>query len=182
MDHGGIVGRGVLLDYARWRAETGKTPSKVDARTAITIDELDEVAAYQNVSFRTGDILIVRTGFTVWHDTTATEERNAALDKGEFIGVEPSMKSVRWLWNHHFAAVAGDTLSFEVSPVPLANGGVALHEWLLTHWGSPIGELWDLEKLSVACAETKKWSFFFTSAPLHVYGGVGTTCNAIAIL
>lgn len=182
MENGGIVGRGVLLDYARWRAETGKEPAKVDARTGITVDELEEVAAYQNTSFQTGDILIVRTGFTAWYDACSTEIRNAAMDKGEFIGMEANMKSVKWLWNNHFSAVTGDTLSFEVSPVPLTPGKVSLHEWLLVHWGAPIGELWDLEKLSKACVEAKKWSFMLTSAPLHVFGGVGSTCNAIAIL
>jgi kynurenine formamidase len=182
VDNGGIVGRGILLDYVRWRAETGQKPAKVDARTGITVDELDKVAAFQNLTFKTGDILIIRTGFTVWHDSTPSGERNAALDKGDFIGVEADMKSVRWLWNHHFAAVTCDTMSFEVSPVPLGKAVVTLHEWLLTRWGTPIGELWDLEKLSSACAEAKKWSFFLTSAPLNVYGGVGTTCNAIAVL
>ncbi|KAB5560334.1 putative cyclase-domain-containing protein [Coniochaeta sp. 2T2.1] len=182
VNNGGIVGRGILLDYTRWRAETGQEPSTVNARTAITVDELEQVAAYQNTEFHTGDILIIRSGFNVWHDSTPAKERNTALDNGEFIGIEASMESVKWLWNHHFAAVAGDTVSFEVSPVPLGKGEVALHEWLLTHWGSPIGELWDLEKLSIACADANKWSFLFTSAPLHVYGGVGSTCNAIAIL
>jgi len=182
VNNGGIVGRGILLDYVRWRAQTGKEPAKADARTPITVDELEAVATYQNTSFQTGDILLVRTGFLVWHDSTPPQERNPALDKADFIGIEASMKSVKWLWNHHFAAVAGDTMSFEVSPVPLGKGQVALHEWLLTHWGSPIGELWDLEKLSAACDEARKWSFLLTSAPLHVYGGVGTPCNAIAIL
>lgn len=182
MKNGGIVGRGVLLDYARWRAETGQEPSRIDACTPITADELDQVAAYQNLTLQTGDILILRTGFTVWHDSTPTSERNAALDRGEFIGMEASMNSVKWLWNHHFAAVTGDTLSFEVSPVPLTKGLLSLHEWLLTHWGSPIGELWDLETLAEKCAEAGKWSFFLTSAPLHVFGGVGTPSNAIAIL
>ena len=180
--NGGIVGRGILLDYCRWRSETRKDPAKVDARTSITVEELEEVAAHQNLTFQVGDILIIRSGFTAWHDSTASAERNASLDRGEFIGVEANMKSVKWLWNHHFAAVTGDTLGFEVSPVPFGKKGVALHEWLLTHWGTPIGELWDLEKLSTACAKAKKWSFFLTSAPLHVYGGVGTPCNAIAIL
>lgn len=139
MENGGIVGRGVLLDYARWRAETGKDVAKANAYTVITIEELEEVAKHQNLELKTGDILIVRTGFTPWHESASAEERAAAFEAGAFIGVETSMKSVKWLWNHHFAAVTCDTLSFEVSPVPLAKKELTLHEWLLTHWGMPIG-------------------------------------------
>ncbi|KIY01416.1 uncharacterized protein Z520_02968 [Fonsecaea multimorphosa CBS 102226] len=183
VENGGIVGRGILLDYHRWREDTGKEPAKIDSPFPMTVDELDEVARYQNLELKTGDILIIRSGFTAWHDSTPSAERAKSLDRGEFIGVEASMKSVKWLWNHHFAAVAGDSLGFEVCPAPFGNKDkVCLHEWLLTHWGCPIGELWNLEKLSKACAEAKQWSFFFTSAPLHVFGGVGTTPNAIAIL
>lgn len=118
-----------------------------------------------------------------WHDSVDPQERQKALDGGVFIGLESSMKSAKWLWNHHFAAVAGDTLGFEVSPPPLGvEGSTPLHEWLLAHWGCPIGELWDLETLSEECERFGRWSFFFTSAPLNVFGGVGTTPNAIAVL
>lgn len=65
----------------------------------------------------------------------------------------------------------------------------------------PIGEMWDLEKLSEKCKSTKRYSkscvsitvstlqdtnliitaFFVTSAPLHVKGGIGSPPGAIAI-
>jgi hypothetical protein len=35
-----------------------------------------------------------------------------------------------------------------------------LHEKLLALWGCPIGELWDLERLSKSCAEMNQWTFF----------------------
>jgi hypothetical protein len=47
--------------------------------------------------------------------------------------------------------------------------------------GTPIGEMWDLEALSELCEKEKRWSFFLTSAPLHVKGGVGSPPGAIAI-
>lgn len=92
--------------------------------------------------------------------------------------MESTMESVRWLYNNHFSAVASDTMSFEVWPPK----DCCLHEWLLCQWGTPIGELWDLEELSATCAARHKWSFFFTSAPLNIKGGVGSPPNAIAIL
>lgn len=43
-----------------------------------------------------------------------------------------------------------------------------MHEWLLSGWGMPIGEIFDLERLSVECRRLGKWSFFFSSMPLNV--------------
>ena len=181
-ERGGIVGRGVLLDYVRWREETGQPVARADSAHPITVSELDKVAKHQNVTFKTGDILIIRSGFTQWHDRASQEERVKVFNQGAFIGLERSMRSVKWLWNHHFAALAGDTIGFECFPAPFgAKDEVILHEWIIAHWGSPLGELWNLETLSQLCAATKQWSFFFTSAPLRVYGGVASPPNAIAI-
>jgi hypothetical protein len=46
----------------------------------------------------------------------------------------------------------------------------------------PLGEMLDLEKLAVRCKELGKWSFFFTSAPANVPGGVSSHVNGQAIL
>lgn len=45
----------------------------------------------------------------------------------------------------------------------------------------PIGELFDLEDLADQCEKTQRWSFFFTSEPLNVVGGVASPPNALAI-
>lgn len=44
------------------------------------------------------------------------------------------------------------------------------------------GELFDLEALSAACKKHNKYTFFFTSAPLNIPGGVASPPNALAIL
>lgn len=44
------------------------------------------------------------------------------------------------------------------------------------------GEMWDLERLSAACVKHKRWSFFLTSMPLNIPGGVAGPANVIAIL
>jgi hypothetical protein len=80
--------------------------------------------------------------------------------------VESSEKTLRWLWETGFAAVAGDMPGFEAWPCQ--NTQYMLHEWLLAGWGMPIGEMFDLERLSEECRKRKKWSFFFSSAPLRV--------------
>ncbi len=56
-----------------------------------------------------------------------------------------------------------------------------LHPILLAGWGTPIGELFDLEGVAKLCIEHDKWSFFLTSAPLNYAGAVASPPNAIAI-
>lgn len=73
-------------------------------------------------------------------------------------------------WYENEAYELGDALL----TTTLRSSGWCLHEWLLTEWGTPIGEMWDLETLSKVCEKENRWSFFLTSAPLHVKGGVGT--------
>lgn len=93
MERGGIVGRGVLLDYSAWRHKRGQTRAKANSSVAITTDELDAIAEHQGTELRVGDILIIRTGFTEWHLQATQEDRLASMSKGAFIGVEASMKS-----------------------------------------------------------------------------------------
>jgi hypothetical protein len=43
------------------------------------------------------------------------------------------------------------------------------------------GEMFDLEALSKTCAELKRYSFFLTSMPLNMPGGVSSPPNSMAI-
>lgn len=88
------------------------------------------------------------------------------------------METVRWLYSKHIAAVASDCVGLEAEPV---QGDILLHDWVLAYWGTPIGELFDLEALSEECQKQGRFSFFFTSAPLNVKGGVASPPGAIAI-
>jgi kynurenine formamidase len=80
--------------------------------------------------------------------------------------LESSEATLRWLWEHRLAAVAGDHTSFEAWPCQ--DERFLLHKWLLSGCGLPMGELFDLEKLSEECAKGKRWSFFFSSVLLYV--------------
>ncbi|KXL51068.1 MAG: hypothetical protein FE78DRAFT_74794 [Acidomyces sp. 'richmondensis'] len=178
-DRGGIVGRGVLLDYVRYAERKG---IKYDVMTqhTIPIEVLEDMAKDQATELRAGDIFIIRTGFTKWYESASQEERNEKI-KGEgfaFTGVEGSMRTVEWLWNHHFAAVAGDAISWEQWPF---SSECKIHEYQIAMWGGPIGEIWDLERLAEMCQKQNRWSFFFTSAPLNIPGGVASPPNALCI-
>lgn len=181
-DAGGIVGRGILLDWKTWYEEKHQKPIPLPYTThRIPVEDLEEVAKAQGTEFRQGDILIVRTGFTDWFDNEPDREmryKYMTMNR-DFIGLDANEKTKLWLWEKHFSAVAADTLSFEAWPNP---PDMILHEWLLVHWGTPIGEFWELDKLAALCKKRQKWSFFFTSAPLRVPGGIASPPNGICIL
>lgn len=167
VDNGGVVGRGVLLDYAAWAEAEGKSSPAFET-TVITSSVLKEIAASQGTTLRQGDILFVRSGWTKSYDALSNDECVELANKSNppAIGVESSEETLRWIWDVGFAAVAGDAPSFEAWPCQ--DQRFWLHEWLLAGWGCPIGELFDLEQLSVECRKRNRWSFFFSSVPLKV--------------
>jgi hypothetical protein len=56
-----------------------------------------------------------------------------------------------------------------------------MHPTLIALLGLCIGELWDLEALSEACAADGRWDCLVSCKPLNLVGGVGSPANAIAI-
>lgn len=56
-----------------------------------------------------------------------------------------------------------------------------LHPILLAGWGTPMGELFDLDALAELCKLKNRWSFFVTSVPLRYKGAVASPPNALAI-
>jgi|SRR3569833_1076842 len=107
----------------------------------------------------------------VAHSTKTPQDIQAyqAVSPPHFTGVEQTDELLGWLWAH-VAAVAGDQPTFEAWPC--ARKDWSLHEVLLSGWGCPIGELFDLEALAAHCAAIKRWSFFVVSEPCNVVGGV----------
>ncbi|CAG9989289.1 unnamed protein product [Clonostachys byssicola] len=180
VESGGIVGRGVLLDYAAWADSQSLSPA-IFSPTSITVSTLKQVAESQGTTFRHGDILFIRSGYGRAYNKLPAPDRLALTEPAvpSAIGVESSEETLRWLWENEFSAVVGDHPSVEAWPVQ--NREYCLHEWLLAGWGVPLGELFDLESLSAECKKRGRWSFFFTSMPLNVIGGVASPPNGIAI-
>ncbi|KAL2354985.1 putative cyclase-domain-containing protein [Cryomyces antarcticus] len=160
--HGAIVGRGILLDYLSWATERGISYSPIE-RHPISEKDLEAVARAQGTEFEEGDILLIRSGFVKWHNEASEEERKKGTVNGsEWAGLEGNRESVEWLWNRHFAAVGGDANVFEAWPAK--DERYRLHDNLIALFGTPIGEMFNLEELAEVCKAQKRWSFFFTSA------------------
>ena len=101
-----LVSRGVLLDVARARGV-----ERLDGGYAVTGDDLDAAEELARVQVQPGDVVLVRTGqMSVLHERGG-RSRYPAPTPGL------SMRSVPWLRAHDVAAVATDTLTFEVYPM-----------------------------------------------------------------
>ena len=137
----------------------------------ITASELRSCAKAQDVEFKYGDILIVRTG---WSEAYKSLNENKRKEMGAnewhklaFAGLDRGLDTVTFLHDNYFSAVAGDAPAFETWPFDEPDH---LHHFLLPLWGVPIGEMWDLDYLTVLCKKHNRYTFFFTSSPANVRG------------
>ena len=114
---GGIVGRGVLLDYVKYAERKGIKYSPMSDH-AITITELEEIAQESGVEFLPGDILLIRVGWTKWYDEHGPEDRSKFVTNAyAWSGLKGCEETLEWLWDKHFAAVASDNNGVEVVPM-----------------------------------------------------------------
>ncbi|CAK7235429.1 hypothetical protein SBRCBS47491_009290 [Sporothrix bragantina] len=174
----GIAGRGVLVDYVSWAKRQGKNVQFFQ-KHPIPIDDIKAIVAEQGLTIRKGDILLLRTGYAAAYQQLSREERVDVASVREWIGLGQGRETTEWLWDSQFAAVASDSPGFECRPP--VDPAWHLHPILLAGWGTPIGELFNLDRLAALCSKHKRWSFFITSAPLNYEGAVASPPNAMAI-
>ncbi|KAK9366200.1 hypothetical protein V1509DRAFT_296348 [Lipomyces kononenkoae] len=176
----GIVGRGILVDYASWAKEKGIKYSSFSLHI-ITLAEIKAVMQHYKVESRPGDLLFIRIGLIKeWDDmTSAQKDAYGAAVVPHHAGLEESDDMLRWLWDSHFVAVASDAVSWEVFPPQVQEFNH--HNHLLAGWGMPIGEMFDLEALAELCHRLGRFSFFVTSVPFNAVGAVSSPPNAVAI-
>jgi len=192
----GIAGRGVLLDYRSYANKKGIKYDPYDTYS-ISWEELYQCGKDQGIDIRPeaqggdikiGDLLFIRSGFMEAYNSKPSDERASLALRGHqggsdavqrWAGVAQGDQMLDWLHDCYFAAVAGDAPTFETWPT---QEPYHLHEYLLALWGCPLGEMFDLEKLSEKCRKNNRWTFFVTSAPANCHGGVSSLPNATAIL
>ncbi|KAK4705476.1 hypothetical protein P7C70_g728, partial [Phenoliferia sp. Uapishka_3] len=204
----GISGRGVLLDMVNFYEKDGSAlPYDPCTTHTVPLADIKACAVSQNIVFCTGDILILRMGWTRRYLFESSAEEKAHWGEGgneTFAGVENSDEMKEWLWENHFAAVASDQPAFEAWPP--REGQVHLHSTVIAMYGSPIGtatsdrkvaetrfwrdllmlvhitgEFFDCERLSEVAKELNRYTFFFNSAPLCILGGAASLANASAL-
>ncbi|WP_399926422.1 cyclase family protein [Streptomyces kanamyceticus] len=165
-----VVSRGVLLDVAR-----AKGLDRLPADHAVTPEDLDEAAEFGGVTVRAGDIVLVRTGQIQVY---------LAGDRHAYGHPSPglSLRTPEWFHARDVAAVADDTLTFEIFPPEIENLWLPVHALHLVEMGMLQGQNWDLEKLSTACAQEARYAFLLSAMPEPFAGGTGTPVAPVAVL
>jgi kynurenine formamidase len=168
----GVVGRGVLLDMARFRGKP-----TLDKGETFTHEDLLACAQAQGVEIRKRDILLIRTNFL-----------QLFFDQGEAFyegfnepGLVYSPELVQWFADMEIPNLTTDTIANEVTFDPSTGVALVLHNALMRNLGITLSEIADLEKLAEDCTQDGQYEFFYAAAPLKVAKGSGAPVNPIAI-
>jgi kynurenine formamidase len=166
-----MVGRGVLLDVARY-----KGVDSLEDGYGISNDELDATARAQGVDIRRGDFIIVRTG-----------HMERCLEAGEWGGYAggdaPGVRfeNCYWCQEKEIAGICSDTWGVEVRPNETKEVNQPWHWVVIPAMGLTMGEIFYLKDLADDCANDKVYEFFFCGPPLVITGGTGSPINPMAI-
>ncbi|MFJ4711449.1 cyclase family protein [Streptomyces sp. NPDC088785] len=165
-----LVSRGVLLDVA-----AAKGVDRLPGDHAVTPQDLDEAAEFGRVEVRAGDIVLVRTGQLQVY---------LAGDRHGYGYPSPglSVRTPEWFHAHDVAAVANDTLTFEIFPPEIEDLWLPVHALDLVEMGMLQGQNWNLEALSTACGELGRHSFLLSAMPEPFAGATGTPVAPVAVL
>ncbi|AUN40505.1 cyclase family protein [Tsukamurella tyrosinosolvens] len=168
----GVVGRGVLLDMARFRG-------KEHLDTAETFDhtDLEACAAAQGVELRPRDVLLIRTNYL----QLFFELGDAFYEGFCEPGLQYSPELVQWFADREIPNLVTDTIANEVTTDQ--NNGVALtlHCALMRNLGVVFTEITDLEALAADCAADGVYEFMYTAAPLKIAQGSGAPVNPVVV-
>jgi kynurenine formamidase len=164
-----LVSRGVLLDLPLALGVDRLEPGHL-----VTPEDLDLAEAVGDVRVRAGDIVLLRTG-QMQHFHAGDRVAYAFPSPG------PGMDCAPWFHQRDVAAVATDTLAFEVFPCELEDVFLPVHLLHLVEMGMTQGQNWDLEALAADCAGDGQYDFLLTANPEPIVGGIGAPVAAVAI-
>jgi kynurenine formamidase len=168
---GTVVSRGVLLDVARALGRDVLEPGH-----PIMPGDLDEALALAGVELEPGDIVLVRTGQMV-HLAPGRRDLMAYTFPSPGLTIE----TAGWFHHHDVAAVATDTLVFEVYPSQHDDAYLPVHLLHLVEMGLTKGQNWVLDALAEDCAADGRYSFLLDATPLPLTQGLGTPLNPVAL-
>lgn len=162
----GVAGRGVLLDIPR-----AVGVDFIDPDRLAGVADLEAAEARQGVRVGKGDILLIRLGRDV---------RLASHDDQRVAGLDPRV--AQWLDERQVAILGGDGVHDPVPPGSInAQWPMPLHMIGLVAMGLHLLDNLNLEDLARLCAESGRWTFLLTLAPLRIAGGTGSPLNPIAM-
>ncbi|MFD7434549.1 cyclase family protein [Streptomyces sp. NPDC059861] len=165
-----LVSRGVLLDVARARGT-----DRLAGGHAVGPEDLDAAEDLAGTRVRAGDVVLVRTGQI---------RAYLAGDKHGYAYPSPglSMRTPAWFHARDVAAVANDTLTFEMFPPETEGLWLPVHALHLVEMGMPQGQNWNLEELSTACGQSGRYAFLLSATPEPFTGATGAPVAPVAVL
>ena len=166
-----VVSRGVLLDVARTKGVDVLEPGY-----PILPTDLDAACAMAGVRVAPGDIVLVRTGQMVH---LAPDRRDLVAYTWPSPGL--TIETAEWFHEHDTAAVATDTLPFEVFPCQYEDAYLPVHLLHLVEMGMTQGQNWVLDELADDCADDGRYTFLLDATPLPLTNGLGSPLNPIAL-
>jgi len=166
---GPVATRALLIDVARHHGvEWFEEPY------AVTTDDLDAVVSAAGEVVHPGDAILVRTG-QMAHLRRGDKQRYSYPSAGLSTG------TIEWFADHDVAAVATDTITFEVYPPSDPNCFMPVHMIHLRDMGLVQGQNWNLDELAVDCAAEGSVTCLLVATPLPLTGAVGGPVAPTAI-
>jgi kynurenine formamidase len=166
-----VVSRGILLDVARALGRDVLEPGY-----PITPEDLDAACDLARVTVEPGDILLVRTGQMV-HLAPGSRDLVAYTWPSPGLTIE----TAEWFHGRDAAAVATDTLVFEVFPSQHEDAYLPVHLLHLVEMGMTQGQNWVLDALAEDCASDGRYTFLLDATPLPLTQGLGAPLNPLAL-
>jgi kynurenine formamidase len=166
---GPFATRGLLLDIARLHGV-----EYFDDNHPIGADDLERATEKAGVEVAPGDAILVRTG--QMHFLRAGDKRRYSMRSPGL-----STSAIPWLRDHDVAAVATDTMTFEVYPCEDPRIFMPVHMIQLRDMGLMQGQNWQLDDLAADCVADGQYEFLLVATPLPLTGAVGGPVAPTAI-
>jgi kynurenine formamidase len=166
---GPVVTRGVLLDIARLH-----DVDHFEDNYAVTAEDLDAAAGAAGLTVEPGDAVLVRTGQMHFL-------REGKRPRYSHPSPGLSTSTIAWMRDHDIAAVATDTLTFEVYPCEDPAVFMPVHMLHLRDIGLLQGQVWRLDDLASDCADDGQYDFLLCATPLPLTHAVGAPVAPTAV-
>jgi kynurenine formamidase len=164
----GIFTRGVLFDIARLKG----VPWLADDEP-IYVEDLEAWEKKAGFHLESGDVMLFRTGRWV------RAKEKGPINLGQ---TSPGLYAscIKWMRERGVAVLGGD-VDQDVMPSRVEGVSQPMHQMALNTLGTPLLDNCDLEALSEAAAQRRRWTFLLTVNPMRIPGATGSPVNPIAI-
>lgn len=171
---GSLITRGVLVDMVAYKEREAQ--GYLEPGYAISCDDLDRCMKAENVTVRSGDALLVRTGWTAhWYAHPG--------ERASYFTSQPGMsiKTLEWLYEHEISCLAVDNTGVEVKPSEVAGEELPFHLIAIRDLGLTIGEVFDFTTLAKDSQNDRRYTSFFVAPHQALAGASNSSPTPVAI-